>query len=113
MEGVTILNEYLTNDWTTGLVPLIFGGMILILSIWGAVAMFKDNESGYGISLSVLAFLSAVLVGAGVFMITATPEKHYQVTIEDSVSMNEFLEKYEIVDQEGQIITVKEREANG
>ena len=34
----------------------------------------------------------------------------YKVTIDDSVSMNEFLEKYEILDQEGKIYTVKERE---
>lgn len=37
-------------------------------------------------------------------------ETHYKVTIEDSVSMNEFLDKYEIIDQEGKIYTVKERE---
>ena len=34
----------------------------------------------------------------------------YKVTIDDSVSMNEFLDKYEIIDQEGKIYTVKERE---
>lgn len=34
----------------------------------------------------------------------------YKVTIDDSVSMNEFLDKYEILDQEGKIYTVKEKE---
>ena len=34
----------------------------------------------------------------------------YKVTIDDSVSMNEFLDKYEIIDQEGKIYTVKEKE---
>ena len=34
----------------------------------------------------------------------------YKVTIDDSVSMNEFLDKYEILDQEGKIYTVRERE---
>ena len=32
----------------------------------------------------------------------------YKVIIEDSVPMNEFLNKYEILDQEGRIYTVKE-----
>ena len=41
---------------------------------------------------------------------TTTYEIHYKVTIDDSVSMNEFLDKYEILDQEGKIYTVKERE---
>lgn len=31
-------------------------------------------------------------------------------SFDDSVSMNEFLDKYEILDQEGKIYTVKERE---
>lgn len=34
----------------------------------------------------------------------------YKVTIDDSVSMKEFWDKYEILDQEGKIYTVKERE---
>lgn len=34
----------------------------------------------------------------------------YKVIIDDSVSMNEFLDKYEILDQEGKIYIVKERE---
>ena len=33
----------------------------------------------------------------------------YKVTIDDSVSMNEFLDKYEILDREGKIYTVKEK----
>lgn len=34
----------------------------------------------------------------------------YKVTISDEVSMNDFLARYEIVDQEGKIYTVRERE---
>lgn len=37
-------------------------------------------------------------------------ETHYKVTISDEVSMNEFLSKYEIIDQEGKIYTVREIE---
>lgn len=33
----------------------------------------------------------------------------YKVIISDEVSMNEFLDKYEIIDQEGKIYTVRER----
>jgi hypothetical protein len=34
----------------------------------------------------------------------------YKVAIDDSVSINEFLDKYEIIGQEGKIYTVKEKE---
>lgn len=33
----------------------------------------------------------------------------YKVTIDESVSMTEFMDKYDIIDQEGKIYTVKER----
>lgn len=36
-------------------------------------------------------------------------ETHYKVTISDEVSMNEFLEKYEIIEQDGKIFTIRER----
>lgn len=41
---------------------------------------------------------------------TTEYETRYKVTISDEVSMNEFLEHYEIIDQEGKIYTVRERE---
>lgn len=36
-------------------------------------------------------------------------ETHYQVVISDEVSMNEFLSRYEIIDIDGKIFTIKER----
>lgn len=58
-----------------------------------------------------------LLVGSFFLMIFSdTDNKHdishieYKVTIDDSVSMNDFLDKYEILDQEGKIYTVRERE---
>lgn len=41
-----------------------------------------------------------------------TPSKYetqYKVAVSDEVLMNEFNEKYEIVEQEGKIYTVRER----
>jgi hypothetical protein len=37
-------------------------------------------------------------------------ETHYKVTVDESVSMMEFNEKYEVLGQEGKIYTVRERE---
>lgn len=36
-------------------------------------------------------------------------ETQYKVTISDDVSMNSFLERYEIIDQEGKIYTVRDK----
>ena len=112
MEGVIVLNEYLTTDWTAGFVPLVLGAILLVVCIWGAIVLFRDECIGPGAALVCLGLVSVVLVSVGVFLIAEGPETHYQVIIEDSVPINKFLEKYEIVDQEGQILIVKERETD-
>lgn len=81
--------------------------------IWMFIAgIFEDYTIGIAVFSFVLLFSSCILapiVGAT----TGEPteyETQYKVTIDDSVSMNEFNEKYEIVDQDGRIYTVRERE---
>ena len=74
------------------------------------------------ISLAEGKVVSSIIVGIlmiGAIIVMALGLSHnkddinyikYKVTIDDSVSMNEFMDKYEILDQEGKIYTVKERE---
>ena len=68
--------------------------------------------------LGVIIFLVVFIVGGALFGIlagctTGEPieyETRYKVVIDDSVSMNEFIEKYEIIDQDGKIYIVREKE---
>ena len=93
----------------------------------------------FWVVLAVVALLSTIIVGVGLFeelgawsflfgwlpglilgMILGAAvarnnqpleyETQYKVIISDEVKMNEFLEKYEIIDQEGKIYTVRERD---
>ena len=92
-------------------------GVFLVGMIALAIYMIYDN--GRGMDWSTLIFCIVVglvggcLVGFLFGILFDEPieyETHYKVTIDDSVSMNEFLDKYEILDQEGKIYTVRERE---
>jgi hypothetical protein len=58
----------------------------------------------------VFALAGAFFVGFKADGIPTEYEPQYKVTISDEVSMNDFLEKYEIIDQEGKIYTVRERD---
>lgn len=63
----------------------------------------------------LLGLLVGVILGLVSFAATATPteyENQYKVIISDEVSMNEFYENYEVIDQEGKIFTVREKEIN-
>lgn len=60
--------------------------------------------------------LNTLIVSAGItligfilsFIIQVPYYTSYEVILEDSVSMNEFLDRYEILGQRGQIYVVKE-----
>ena len=69
------------------------------------------NTVAYGIGVGVtLGLLFGALVGL-IPAWTTLPKEYetqYKVTISDEVSMNDFLSRYEIIDQEGKIYTVRE-----
>ena len=118
MSGIEILtsNEvavvYEKFNWSNFWIAIAiatFGALIV------GFAVGLDSHDGV---IGLLAFASALIIGGLVFgpiigCNTGEPIKYetqYKVTINDSVSMTEFLDKYEIIDQDGKIYTVRERE---
>jgi MFS family permease len=90
-----------------------------ILAGVGLLVGFLSSFSGWGfewnrfIQIWILFLILGILSGVLAGFLAATPAKtetHYKALISYEVSMNEFLEQYEIVDQEGKIYTIKERE---
>lgn len=109
MNGVTVLNsyEYFTNPSSIFLY-LFWGFIFTTFALILSYLFIVDNYS----STSTVIF--AIVAGAlAVIFFCNVPEKNYetryQVTVNDSVSMNEFQSKYEIIEVEGKIYTVRER----
>lgn len=111
MTGVEILSsETIYNsilpEWCIAIGFILLIGLVIPLSV--CLANGKTVWAIICIILMIGSFLATIL--------SDVENKHsinhieYKVTIDDSVSMNEFLDKYEILDQEGKIYTVKERE---
>lgn len=110
MAGITILSEkiFYSNlfpGWFIGL-SLIGFAISLALIIIGAA---KDKPKIAILGLAVFFF--SLILG-----ITTTSIKskeidyiEYKVTIDESVSMVEFYQRYEILSQEGKIYTIKEK----
>lgn len=110
MNGVEILSEYTVasqwafNYWLALIVFAIASILIICMVIY-----YRDTSILW---LFLFAAFISVIVGATVGALAPLEchqEMRYKVTIDDSVSMNEFLDKYEILDQEGKIYTVKEK----
>lgn len=88
-----------------------FGIILGILSIIGIIASIKFYDWSCAVGLIVLGVIFGLFFGGLSGDELETPaeyETRYKVTISDEVSMNDFLERYEILDQEGKIYTVRE-----
>ena len=116
MNGVEVLSqttiyEVTQLQWVTPLcvtIGVLIGALVVIFG-WRKA---KLDAPEFGIIL-VLG-IAGMLIGGFIQIVTTKTTDtvdyiEYKVTIDDSVSMNEFLDKYEILDQEGKIYTIKEK----
>ena len=64
-------------------------------------------------ALALVGIIGGLLIGGPTGFASGEPtayETQYKVTVSDEVPMNEFLARYEIIDQEGNIYTVRQRD---
>ena len=111
MNGVEILSsETIYNTFLPAWI-LVISMVALFMLVILTVYWLCENRR-FMAMLGIIASVGCILVATMACCINKNDIHHieYKVTIDDSVSMNEFLDKYEIIDQEGKIYTVKERE---
>lgn len=110
MNGVEILSSETIYNTILPEWCIAVGLVCAIVSILLMAVCFANDHMIIGIICVALALIVGMVGSLG-----GTPSKtdisyiEYKVTIDDSVSMNKFLDKYEIIDQEGKIYTVKEK----
>lgn len=111
MEGVTILAQEAVRDFSFG-VFIGMGFLIAMLFFIITIVTFDINEVG-GI---IIAIFMSIVIGLGAGFIAGRfandPIPQYKILISEEVSMVEFYEKYEIIDQEDLIFTVREKDQN-
>lgn len=111
LDGITLLDTgtkvvSYTWGWSWGgFIAAIFAMFLIVLSI---ICMI-DGTGGD------IFFIAAIFVGMlSLFIFAhAKPDKTintYSVIIDDSVSMTEFYDKYEVLDIQGKIFKITERE---
>ena len=89
-------------------------GLVLFVGIIVGILVGASDDWRLGVTIFLIVFITgSVSFGTLVGCTTGEPieyETQYKVVIDDSVSMNDFIEKYEIIDQDGKIYTVREKE---
>lgn len=107
MEGLEILSAKdgsipIPLSFLLGVLCLV----VIVLSIYLVVSAITEGSFGG-------AIISLVFVGIGIFLSwvvfdeTIKPTPTYKVLVSDSVSMNEFYSKYEILNVDGKIYTIE------
>ena len=110
LEGIEVLSKseiMTTPSWWW--IPAV---CILIFCIVTGVAL----SIRYQIDFLSFLFIGGIIV-TGIYCLivsqtVSTGEYSYKVTIDDSVSMTEFTERYEILDQDGKIYKIKEKKGD-
>lgn len=121
MDGVTILNEIevvqVVNDTFNYIAAIIALGItILICAVAGFFIGRMDYKEFTGTVVGVviglmLSLFTGSIFGGVIFDYPAVTETtiQYEVTIDDSVSLTEFYEHYNVIEQRGQIFVVEEK----
>ena len=108
MDGVTIL-QVITNthlpDWAEALqvLAIIVGVGALIFSI---VTAYVGEYTGAAICfrVTIICVLAILYIGG----LSEVTDVTYRVLVDDTVNMNEFFSKYELIRTEGLIYVVRE-----
>ena len=107
LEGIEILNK------TEIMKPTIFVGILFVGLIVGIILLLVGVVSDFNV-ISILggaiSFICIILNATPLADEQPTGKYKYQVLIDETVSMTDFYEKYEVIDKEGQIWTIKEKE---
>lgn len=89
----------------------IIAGLICITIV---IISYSDDAPKFVISMGNIALLLfSIIIGlllGGGFAIPSEYESHYKVIVDDTVTVNEFLDRYEILERDGEILIVKEIE---
>lgn len=119
MNGIEILNEipiYNIAEWALSTMCFILIGTPLLFFIYSII---QREGVGYTILNTICGFLIGLFITILFIIFTSKTEiaynknsvqyYQYQVVISDDVKFKEFMEKYEILEQNGNIYTIKER----
>lgn len=113
MQGVEILTSaQIATEWRMDWITFVAMGILMFLLCLAAGTRDMIEWQDL-IPYGIMGVFLGVVVGFGFgHVLCGVPtnyETQYKVTVSDQVSMNEFYEHYEVIDQDEKIFTVREK----
>lgn len=112
VDGVTIIKKC-TETSTMGNIMMILLLVITMALSFGAYKIGDDVYGRVGAVLSLAFLITGIFITLGVMPELDTfqkPTGKYEVTVNSNVDMNEFQSKYDIIDYDNGVYTVKPKD---
>lgn len=110
MDGITILNSFAGSNYLISTLLLYTLGIISVIVLIMIIAVSIQDEEPYFLAMLLCFSFSLFFFRRGYSSSKLPAQTRYQITVDDSVSFNEFMKRYEIINQNGKIYTVIEKE---
>lgn len=123
MNGIEILNKtpvYEVAEWALNTILFLLIVIPLTFIVYSIIKVIHGEYWSFIIENAVFGILVGLFVAVLFIVVTEktgiSQDKNniayykYQITISDEVKFNDFMEEYEIVEQNGSIYTVRERD---
>lgn len=111
MDGITILNTTIVDDYAQWVLPTVLAlGLICIVAL---VLMLNSNDTGVVIfgTISLLAMIAIpTIVITSKSHWRTNDRNQYECIIDDSVSINEVYENYNVLERRGDIWVLEDKE---
>lgn len=111
MEGIEILNmyEYQIFQPFFTILGVLIGGFLGVIIAYLLNQYFNISDTASQAFILIMG-LFGIIIGIIIDCSIAEKETRYEVTIDDSVNYKEFTEKYEVIEVNGKIYTIVEKE---
>lgn len=109
LEGIDILNQVEILKWNRSLIIPCF---ILLILLCVACVSIGESHDAAGVGLGIIGVL--IIFPLLILILLSQPSEptgryEYTVTIDESVSFTDLCENYEIVEQNGQLWTLRDK----
>lgn len=74
------------------------------------IEIFFNSHKKISNVSSKIWFISLLVILASILFIVNSDKTQYKVLIDDSVTYNELCKKYDVIDTDGKIVTIEEKE---
>ena len=110
MDGITILNTTIVDEYARWVLPTVLAlGLICIVAL---VLMLNSNDKGVIIfgTISLLAMIAMpIIIGTSKSHWRTNERNQYECIIDDSVSINEVYENYNVIERRGKIWILEDK----